>query len=361
MYSTINRDAFRLESGKIIENITIGFHTFGTLNKEKNNVVWVCHALTANSDVTEWWSGLFGPGKRFDPDKYFIVCVNALGSCYGTTGPATPQINQRPLLDKFPEVTTRDLAKVNELLRSILGIESIYALIGASLGGQQALEWSILNPEVFDHLFLIATNARHSAYGVAFNESQRLAIYADGTYGNGDPKGGRNGLIAARSVALLSYRSYAAYVKTQTDESIDQTNDFKASSYQRYQGKKLANRFNAYSYVSLSKTMDSHNVGRGRKSIDAALECITAKTLVIGITSDNLFPTCEQKYLATLIPKAEYIEIESEYGHDGFLIETSKLDRIFTDFLFNGFKNYKPTVFKTTVKKNELLNLLSNR
>ena len=358
MYSTIHKKDFRLESGVTIENLTVGFHTYGTLNEAKDNVIWICHALTANSDVLDWWEGLFGSGKLFDPDRYFIVCANTLGSCYGTTGPLTPLGNKRPLLDKFPEVTTRDMAGICELLSEHLGIKSIYALIGASLGGQQALEWSILYPEKFKNLFLIATNAYHSPYGIAFNESQRLAIQTDPTFGNGNINGGRKGLIAARSIALLSYRSYAIYGNTQKEESTEKVDGFKASGYQRYQGEKLANRFNAYSYMTLSKAMDSHNVARGRgESVTEILKKVKAKTLVIGVTSDQLFPISEQKFLATEIPNAEYAQITSDYGHDGFLIETKKIAELINDFLFNEFRNNKPTVFKTTIKKNQLMNL----
>jgi homoserine O-acetyltransferase len=354
MYSTINKKEFVLEGGAIIENLNIGFHTYGKLNSKKDNVIWVCHALTANSDVFEWWSGLFGPGKQFNPDEYFIVCVNTLGSCYGTTGPASPRENQRPLLDEFPLATPRDVARLFDIVKASLEINSVKALIGSSLGGQQALEWAILNPILIENLILIATNARHSAYGIAFNESQRLAIYSDSTYGKGDIEGGKKGLKTARSLALLSYRSYEIYDRSQTDDEY-LVDEFKAASYQRYQGEKLANRFNAYSYVALSKMMDSHNIGRGRVSIERALNQVSAKTLVVGITSDCLFPTREQRFIAAHVRYSEYAEISSDYGHDGFLIETEKLSELIRDFLHNGFKKNRPTVFKSTVKKSELI------
>ena len=217
MYSTINKKEFVLENGETIENLSIGFHTYGKLNSQKDNVVWVCHALTANSDVFDWWHGLFGSGKQFNPDEHFVVCVNSLGSCYGTTGPASPRKNQRPILDSFPLTTTRDVARLFDVVKIALGIDSINTLIASSLGGQQALEWSILNPILIENLILIATNARHSAYGIAFNESQRLAIYSDSTYGKGNIDGGKKGLKTARSLALLSYRSYEIYDRSQTD------------------------------------------------------------------------------------------------------------------------------------------------
>lgn len=358
MYSTINKKNFVLECGDLIEDLKIGFHTYGKLNDNKDNVIWVCHALTANSDVLDWWKGLFGFGKQFDPKDYFIVCVNTIGSCYGSTGPASPRANQRPLLENFPLVTTKDMASVFDFVKSSLEVKSIHTLIGSSLGGQQALEWAILNPTIFKNVILVATNARHSAFGIAFNESQRLAIYNDPTFGNGRVDGAKNGLKTARGLALLSYRSYETYNKAQLDLENDKVDEFKAASYQRYQGDKLANRFNAYAYVTLSKMMDSHNVGRGRASIQDALNEISAKTLVIGITSDCLFPSAEQRFIASKIRNASYAEISSDYGHDGFLIETEKLSSLIDDFLFNEFKSNKPTVFKTTLRKNELMNLV---
>lgn len=333
MYSIQLTAPFRLESGEHIQHLEIGFHTYGKLNSQKNNVVWVCHALTANSDVFSWWEGLFGNDKTFNPEEHFIVCVNSLGSCYGTTGPKSPGINKRPLLDQFPFVTTRDMARINEELRLIFNIEKIAVLIGASLGGQQALEWSISSPDVHDKVVLIATNARHSAFGIAFNESQRLAIFCDPTYGNDQIDGGRQGLIAARSIAMLSYRTYQSYQKTQTNPGEHVTDSFLASSYQNYQGQKLADRFCAYSYVTLSRAMDAHNVGRNRSSVENALEQIKAKVLVIGIESDQLFPTSEQTLLAKHITNACYAEIQSHYGHDGFLIETDRIKELIESFL----------------------------
>lgn len=358
MHSIKINAPFQLENGENITDLVIGYHTYGRLNAKKNNVVWVCHALTANSDVFDWWSGLFGTNKYFDPDKYFIICPNALGSCYGTTGPLTPRKSQRPRLNHFPFVTIKDLANVHELLRKTLGINSINTLLGASMGGQQALEWSINQPLVFQNLILLATNALHSPYGIAFNESQRLAIKADPTFGNGNIHGGRNGLIAARSIALLSYRSYSGYYNTQSESENDKCDQFKSSSYQRYQGEKLAKRFNAYSYYTLSKAMDSHNVGRNKSSVNHALSLIKAKTLVIGISTDLLFPISEQRFLARNIHNCQFYEMHSEYGHDGFLIETDTLEKLIDDFLFNDFKRNKPTVFKNTVKKSELMNLV---
>lgn len=346
MKNTLKIGSFALESGVILPNVEATFSSYGVLNAQKSNVVWVCHALTANSDVLDWWSGLFGAAKLFDPKAYFIICVNALGSCYGTTGPTSPQENKRPILDKFPLVTTRDQARLFDEVRKRLRIDRISLVIGASLGGQQALEWAIAQPKVIDRLCLIATNAKHSAYGIAFNESQRMAIAADPTYANGSLHGGKTGLAAARSIAMLSYRSYEGYVATQTDESDQVVTNFSASSYQRYQGQKLVHRFSPYAYVTLLNAMDAHNVGRNRNSLKDALHSVEAQTLVVAIDSDQLFPPTEQVFLSEWIQNAGYAQITSTFGHDGFLIETNQLSRILSDFLNKTIERYKRTQFK---------------
>jgi len=330
---------FELESGAKLQGLQIGYNTYGTLNKNRDNVVWVCHALTANSDVYDWWKGLFGDNDYFNPDEHFVICANVLGSPYGTTNPLNinPTTGQ-PYYLAFPDFTIRDIVKAHKLLADHLEIAHIEILLGGSLGGQQAIEWSIIEPERIKNLILIATNARHSPWGIAFNESQRLALSADRTFYAGTPDGGSKGLKAARSMALLSYRGYKTYAITQQEDEDSVIDNFKASTYQSYQGQKLVNRFNAYSYWYLSKAMDSHNVGRGRHGVDKALSLIKARTLVIGIKSDVLFPVEEQQYLFRHIPKSAFAEFDSFYGHDGFLIETEALTNIITSF------------FKTDVK-----------
>jgi homoserine O-acetyltransferase len=330
---------FELESGKQLPELEIGFHTYGKLNKNRDNVVWVCHALTANSDVLDWWKGLFGENDYFNPEDHFIVCANILGSAYGTTNPLSinPTTGQ-PYFLSFPNITVRDMIKAHQLLAKHLEITSIEVLIGGSLGGQQAMEWAIIEPDFIKNLIIIATNARHSPWGIAFNESQRLALSADSSFEPGSIDGGKKGLKAARSIALLSYRGYKTYTVSQQEDQDSISDNFRASSYQNYQGEKLVNRFNAYSYWHLTKTMDSHNVGRNRNGVEKALSLIKARTLVIGIKSDVLFPVEEQQYLFRHIPKSAFAEFDSFYGHDGFLIETEALTNIITSF------------FKTDVK-----------
>jgi homoserine O-acetyltransferase len=328
-----------LERGGQLVGAQIAYHTFGTLNEARDNVVWVCHALTANADVLSWWPGLFGSGDYYDPADWFIVCANVLGSCYGSTGPTTPlPPHGRALYAAFPRLTVRDLVAAHEQLRQHLGLATIHTLVGGSLGGHQALEWAVQQPALFEHLVLIATSAQHSPWGIAFNEAQRLAIEADCTYAGGGPEGGKLGLRAARAMALLSYRSYEAYARSQAEPEADEVPAFyRASSYQQYQGDKLTARFNAYSYVTLSHVMDSHHVGRGRGGVAAALARVQARTLVLGISSDVLFPVSEQLLLARLIPGAMYGEMESSFGHDGFLIETAQIARFLERFYVQTF------------------------
>ncbi len=324
---------FITENQKKIQSLKIAYHTYGNYIPGKSKVVWACHALTGNSDVFDWWSGIFGEKALFNPNEYFIVCANVIGSSYGSSSASTLDENGDVYLNNFPLVTPRDMAKAHSFLKDYLEIDSIYTLIGASLGGQQAVEWAILEPQLIENLILIATNARHSAFGIAFNESQRLAIYGDPTYGNGSIDDAKYGLSVARSIAMISYRSYEGYGKTQTNEGNETIDNFRASSYQSYQGKKLADRFNAYSYITLSKAMDSHNVGRGRESIEKALSEIQSNTLVIGIDSDYLFPISEQVFLKENISSAKLGTITSDFGHDGFLVENEQLLKIISEFI----------------------------
>jgi homoserine O-acetyltransferase len=323
-----------LESGSILPTYHLAYTTYGKLNNAKDNVVWIFHALTANSEAAEWWPGLVGEEKLFDPEKYFIVCVNMPGSCYGSTGPLdkNPETGEIYYHD-FPFFTPRDMIRSYQPLKEFLGIEKIKIGIGGSMGGQQLLEWAIEEPDLFETIFPIATNARHSAWGIAFNASQRMSIEADGTWKEKNPRAGMEGMKAARSIALISYRHYETYHASQSEHHIDKIENYKSESYQKYQGEKLGKRFNAFSYYFLSKGMDSHNVGRGRGSIENALHKIKAKTCAIGITTDILFPANEQQFIAENIDGAEFFTINSLYGHDGFLLEYEQIEKIIKEAL----------------------------
>lgn len=323
-----------LESGNTLPGYHLTYTTHGKLNAAKDNVVWVFHALTANSDPAEWWPGLVGEGRLFDPAAYFIVCVNMPGSCYGSIDPF--DINPatgHSYYHQFPFFTTRDMIRAYQPLKDFLGIEKIYIGIGGSMGGQQLLEWAIEEPELFEYIFPLATNAQHSAWAIAFNASQRWCIESDPTWKQSNETAGMEGMKVARSIALISYRHYDTYKSSQVEDSNDVLDKFKSESYQHYQGEKLAKRFNAFSYYFLSKAMDAHNVGRGRKNTEDALGKIKAKTLVVGIESDILFPLVEQQRLARHIPAAHYKAIHSPYGHDGFLLEFEQIENCIKEFL----------------------------
>jgi homoserine O-acetyltransferase len=328
-------ETFTLESGAVLNEVSITYHTWGVLNTTADNVIWICHALTANSNAAEWWPGMIGPGLIFDTDKYFVVCANMLGSCYGTTGPSS--INKEtdnPYYYQFPAITVRDMVNAHRLLRKNLGINQIHTLVGGSMGGYQALEWCLTESQHIQQLVLLATSARESAWGIAIHTAQRLAIEADETWNKPVPNAGKKGLVAARAIGMVTYRNYQAYNSTQTDFEFEKLDNYKASSYITYQGNKLANRFNAYSYWLLTKTLDSHNVARGRaEKIEEVLKGIQQTTIIIGIKSDFLCPIQEQEQLATHIPHAKFFQIDSAYGHDGFLVETKQITNILKSFI----------------------------
>jgi homoserine O-acetyltransferase/O-succinyltransferase len=320
---------FPLESGAVLPEIQLAYHTYGELDAARDNVVWVFHALTANSNPVDWWPELTGYGKVLDPGKYFIICVNMPGSCYGSSGPLAinPQTAQ-PYYHRFPFFTTRDMIRAYQLLKNTLQIKKIFLGIGGSMGGQQLLEWAVEEPALFTHIVPLATNAVHSPWGIAYNTAQRLCIEADTTWLQPHAQAGIQGMRAARSVALLSYRHYDTYGVKQQEHVNDKLEGFNSESYQHHQGEKLARRFNAYSYYTLSKSMDAHNLGRTRGSVHAALKKISAKTTVISISTDNLFPPPEQQFLAAQIPGAKYHSLHSLYGHDGFLLEYESISGI---------------------------------
>ncbi len=326
---------FSLETGGELPELTIAYCTYGELNAEKNNVVWICHALTANADVADWWPGMVGKDHVIDPEKHFIVCANILGSCYGSTGPlSTNPLTGAPYFHQFPFITIRDMVNAHILLRKHLSIEHIHLLIGGSMGGYQALEWSLLEKDVVQQLFMLATSASESAWGIATHTAQRLSIEADASWQDSSLHAGAKGLKAARAIGMLTYRNYQIMVQQQSDQDSGKTDGFKAASYINYQGDKLVQRFNAYSYWMLTKSMDSHNITRGRNA-DAAkvLAAITQPALVIGISSDILCPVVEQEFLAAHMPHASLAVIGSDYGHDGFMVESAQIAGILGQWL----------------------------
>ncbi|MCI7139567.1 homoserine O-acetyltransferase [Alistipes sp.] len=324
---------FPLERGGELPALRIAYHTYGRMNAAGDNVVWVCHALTANSDVADWWPHTVEKGRFLDPTRYFVVCANILGSHYGTTGPlhVNPATGE-PWYGDFPHFTIRDMVAAHRLLARELGIGRIAALVGSSVGGFQAVEWAVEEPERFERLILIATAAKASPWTIAIDETQRMAIEADTTFGERRDDAGMKGLAAARAIGLLTYRGGEGYNLTQQDrEELPQ--EHRASTYQQYQGEKLCRRYNAYSYYAILDAFDTHDVGRGRGGVAAALGGIRARTLVVGITTDMIFTPREMRELHDQIPGSLYREIDSPFGHDGFLVEYEQLDGILSPFM----------------------------
>lgn len=323
-------ERFELERGGCLEELDIAYHTYGRLNEDKSNVVWVCHALTANSDVADWWPHTVERGCFLDPERWYVVCANVIGSCYGSTGPMSENPSTgEPYYGDFPQLTIRDMVRAHMLLAKELGIGKIHMLVGSSVGGFQAIEWAVMEPERFERLILIATSAKASPWAIAIDETQRMAIEGDGTYGERREDAGQAGLAAARAIGLLTYRGPWGYNATQQDREaggIPETH--RACTYQRYQGEKLVKRFNAYSYMTILDAFDTHDAGRGRGGLEKALAGIKAKTSVVGITTDIIFTPDEMRWLAGAIPGAMYHEISSPLGHDGFLVEYGQLNEI---------------------------------
>jgi homoserine O-acetyltransferase/O-succinyltransferase len=326
---------FPLENGQVLPDIRIGYHTYGNLNATSDNVVWVCHALTANSDVIRWWPGMVGEHRYVDPEKHFIVCANIIGSCYGSSGPLSEDpATGKKYYSSFPAITIRDMVKAHILLRKYLGIKKIHLLMGGSMGGYQALEWVLMEPTVIQDLFLIATSAAESPWGIAVHTTQRLSIEADSTWMDHQADAGTRGLRAARGIGILTYRNYAIMNEKQTDPEINKLDNYRASSYISYQGNKLSRRFNAYSYWLLTKAMDSHNIARNRGGdLKKTLASISQRTLIVGITSDILCPLAEQKFLTDNMPNSTLISIDSLYGHDGFMVETERIGHCLKEWM----------------------------
>jgi len=336
MKKYLHTSPFILESKESLKQVEIAYKTFGTLNANKDNVIWVFHAISGHTNVMEWWPGLFGDNTLYDPKKYFIICANTLGSPFGSTMPKN--------ID-FPSFTVRDVVKAHVLLAEELGITKIHTAIGASFGGYQALEFAYSFTGEIDHLVLMACSAKESAWGIAIHESQRMALKADETFGK--PEGGIEGLKAARAIAMLTYRTSEALIDKQTDVE-NLTDNFKASSYINYQGDKFSKKFDALSFYYLTKCIDSHNIGRGRGGEVMALNEIEIPTLVIGFNSDTLVPIRFQKFLAEHLPSAIFKGFESGYGHDGFLKEVEKITRSIEHFYADtgSFTGAKRVVLK---------------
>jgi homoserine O-acetyltransferase/O-succinyltransferase len=334
----------KLYYGEALEQVTINYETYGELNATKDNAILICHALTGsahaagvyNGDpvskdtVPGWWDPLIGPGKPVDTEKYFVVCSNILGGCYGTTGPSSinPATNE-PYRLSFPRYTMRDIVEVQKRLMDKLGIESFKSVLGGSMGGMQVLEWAVMYPERVRSIIPIAIGARHSAWAIGLNEVARRSIMSDPVWQNGNydlEHQPETGLGLARAIAMLTYRSFesleAKFGRQRVSEARELTDvSFEIESYLSYQGVKLVKRFDANTYLYITRAMDDHDITEGRGKLSDVLRKIKIPALVMGINSDVLYPEAEQKELMEYLPNAQYARINSPHGHDSFLIE----------------------------------------
>lgn len=332
----IHDKPFTLESGEVLEELRIAYSTYGTKSEAEDNIVWVCHALTANSDVEDWWPHTVETGAILDPADHYVVCANILGSPYGTTAPLhTNPTTGEPYYADFPQYTIRDIVEAHKILAEYLKVGHIDVILGCSVGGFQALEWAVGEPDRFSKMILVATDAKATPWSVAINETMRMAIETDPTFGERRDDAAMEGLATARALALLTYRGPHGYNITQQNPDI-RIKDHRAQSYQRYQGEKLCRRYNSYSYYSILNAFDTHDVGRARGGTNEALQRITAETFVVGITTDILFPPCEMRDLTNRIPGAKYFEIESLFGHDGFLVEHEQFNALLRPIMCRG-------------------------
>lgn len=339
--------ALDTETGGQLPSVRIAYESWGTLNSERSNAVLVLHALTGDSHVVGlpgrghptggWWGEMVGPGKAIDTDRYFVVAPNMLGGCQGTTGPASLAPDGREWGARFPFLTIRDQVGAQVRFADALGIDRFAAVIGGSMGGMHSLEWAVGHPTRLDRVAVLAAPAISSADQIALNSVQLEAISIDPGFAGGDyydlpaSDGPHRGLALARRMALLNYRSPSElndrFERTWQSEisPLGGEGKFAVESYLDFHGNKFSRRFDTNSYVTLVSAMSSHDVGRGRDGIEKALSRVTARTLILGIDSDRLFPLPDQRLLAahirSSISGSEPAIVSSPFGHDGFLIE----------------------------------------
>ncbi|NUU32333.1 homoserine O-acetyltransferase [Arthrobacter sp. C9C5] len=336
-----------LESGATLPEVTLAFETWGTLNADASNAVLIEHALTGDTHVTRgageepgWWEQLAGPGAPVDTDKYFVVSINILGGCYGSTGPSTPAPDGRPWGSRFPLVTLRDSTAAEARLADALGISSWYAVLGGSLGGARALEWAVSYPARVQRCAVISVGAHSTAEQIAFAQAQTLAIRQDPHFNGGDYYGGPEphaGLALARRIAHITYRSAAELDgrfgrNAQAAEapleagSLAGRGRYQVESYLDHQGNKLVRRFDANSYIAITEALMSHDVSRGRGSLAQAVSLATAEFFVAAVDSDRLYFPAQSRELADALPGEVPVHvIEAPIGHDGFLTEIGQL------------------------------------
>ncbi len=328
-----------LEMGGVLENPTVAYTTYGTLNQDKDNTILVCHALTANSEVHDWWSGLFGAGRVIDPNDNFVICINNLGSPYGSSSPKSLNTSGERFGLNFPSYTIRDTAALHIKLLRHMGIARLKLLMGGSCGGNIAQEISLTLGDQLEEMIILCCSASETPWVISIHESQRIVLRMDPTFVRNDGLAAQAGLKGARAFALPFYRSHPSFKIRQSEEDNNKLDDFKASSYVRYQGEKFVKRYDAHCYYKQLNSLDTHNISRGRSSLQGALSLVKARTLCIGFSTDVLIPVVEQKILAEHIPNATYAEIETQFGHDAFLIETNLIQTTINNWRNNNVRN----------------------
>lgn len=350
------RDPIHLDCGTALPQLQVAYQTHGQLNHRGDNAILVCHALTGDAHVARqttcedtcppgWWEALVGPGCPLDTDRFFVVCSNVLGGCSGTTGPNTCPPNKAATYGPdFPAISIGDMVRVQRALLAQLGVQQLALAIGGSMGGMQVLTWAATYPEWVSRAIAIACGARHSAWATAFNSAARLAIRTDPGFAKGRyEQQPRQGLAVARALAMISYRHPDSYhtrfgrktndhAKTFPDP-FDPPAQYAVEHYLRYQGHKLAQRFDANAYLTLTNAMDRFDLAQHHRASHQVLQSITMPTLCVGINSDMLYPVAEQRELVNHLPAGRYAEISSPHGHDAFLIETEQLGNHLLPFL----------------------------
>ncbi|MEO1203352.1 MAG: homoserine O-acetyltransferase [Pseudomonadota bacterium] len=328
-------EPFPLENGEVLNDVRVAYRTWGTLDEQSPSAVLVCHALTASADADRWWPGLIGAGAAFDPAEDFVVCANILGSCYGTLGPASASPgSDRPYQANFPDISVRDMVHLQARLLDGLGVKELALVTGPSLGGMQALEWACLYPERVQSIVPIGVGSRHSPWCIGLSEAQRAAIEADPNWNGGyyeEDRRPERGLAAARMMAICAYRSWTSF-ESRFARNRREDGRFEVESYLRYQGDKFNDRFDANTYFTLTRAMHTHDLGRGRRLVEEVLAGLELPALVVSVSSDTLYPPEEQVFLAEHLGNARYVVLESEHGHDGFLIETARLAAMIRTF-----------------------------
>jgi homoserine O-acetyltransferase len=351
---------FALEGGGLLRGVTLAYETWGELGPDGDNAVLVCHALTGDSHAAGgldpghatpgWWTDIIGPGRAIDTDHWFVVCVNVLGGCQGTTGPASPHPDDvRPWASRFPVVSIRDMVRTQAAVADHLGIGRWALVAGGSMGGMQVLEWGAMYPERVRSLLPIATAAAASAQQIGWWSSGRRAIRMDprwrgGEYYDAAPGDGpHDGLATARMVSMMTFRSddvFSARFGREVVEPVEGFSlwqRFQVERYLEYQGDKLVRRFDANSYLLLTKAMDLHDLGRGRGGVEAAMARYRGAVLSMGVSSDVLYPAYQSREIAELAraggSSVEYVEIQSAHGHDAFLIEVDQVAEAVEKFL----------------------------